>query len=160
MPEMPLFAYGTLRDPDVLARVVGHAIAADRLRQAIAPDHQVVFFPGRTYPALRRVDGLFAPGTLIDGLSGDDLRALDAFEGEEYRRQRIEVRVGEALEAATVYWPAVAIEEAGTEWRFEDWLAKHKRVFLAAETTDTATSARATPPPCAIARVSPSPACG
>ena len=137
MPNEALFAYGTLRDPDVLARVLGHPVAAGRLRPAMAPDCQVVFFPCRTYPALRQSPGASAPGTLIEGLSDVDLLALDAFEGDEYRRGKIEVRVGGAAESAAVYWPAVAIE-AGLEWRFEDWLARHKPAFLAGETADTA----------------------
>ena len=138
MPNLPLFAYGTLRDPDVLARVLGHAVAADRTRAAVAPDSQVVFFPGRTYPALRQARGSSAPGTLIDGLGDEDLQALDALEGDEYRRGQIEVLSGGALEAAAVYWPATPIE-AGAEWRFADWQLRHKTAFLAAETDDTAT---------------------
>jgi gamma-glutamylcyclotransferase (GGCT)/AIG2-like uncharacterized protein YtfP len=137
MPNMPLFAYGTLRDPDVLARVLGHTIPVDRLRAGIALNHQVVFFPRRTYPALRQAPGTRAPGTLIDGLTNDDLTALDAFEGDEYQRGQIEVSSGGASETAAVYWPSTTIE-AGTEWRFEDWLRQHKAVFLAAGTADNA----------------------
>ena len=87
VPNEALFAYGTLRDPDVLARVLGHPAPA-AAAPAVAPDCQVVFFPCRTYQALRQSPGAGAPGTLIEGLSDVDLLALDAFEGDEYRRGR------------------------------------------------------------------------
>jgi Gamma-glutamyl cyclotransferase, AIG2-like len=120
-----LFAYGTLRDPDVLESVVGHSVPASRRRPALAPGYEVVFFPGRSYPAIRRRANAVAPGTLIEAVSTQEWRLLDPYEGEEYHRAPIEIIVDGRFEVADAYWPGVVIKVAPS-WRFEDWQAHHK----------------------------------
>jgi gamma-glutamylcyclotransferase (GGCT)/AIG2-like uncharacterized protein YtfP len=137
MPTHSLFAYGTLRDPDVLALVLGRRLDASWLRPALAPGYTLVAFPGRTYPAIRRDATAVAPGTLVGGLSASDLAALDRFEGPEYARGSIAVSVDNQAETADVYWPQVAVGAAPL-WRLEDWIARYKPAFMAAEAGDIA----------------------
>ena len=56
---MPLFVYGTLRDPDVLAAVLGHP---HLLHQAAeANGYAALHYPGRSYPALVASPGQLGP---------------------------------------------------------------------------------------------------
>lgn len=135
----PLFVYGTLRDRDVLSRVLGRAPAAATTLEAHAPDCRVVYYPGRSYPALVRGEpGAMAEGLLLTGLDESDFTVLDAFEGDEYVRGPIEIIVNGASGTADVYWAAVAIAADAAEWSLADWTARHKAAFLAAETQSVA----------------------
>jgi hypothetical protein len=131
--SLPLFVYGTLRDPDVLRLVIGHPVAAASAVPAAAPGHRVVCFPGRTYPAIRREPGATALGLALHGLSATDLRLLDLFEGDEYVRGEVEIIVSGERQTADVYWPALPIPAAAPDWRLGDWTHRHKAAFLAAE---------------------------
>ena len=130
---MPLFAYGTLRDPDVCFAVLGHRLEPGQLAAALAPGCRVVTFPGRSYPGLVRAAGAVAEGTLISGLTAADLALLDRFEGDEYRRQTIELIVTGTPATADVYWPSRLIPDSAADWRLDSWVARHKTAFLAAE---------------------------
>ena len=130
---LPLFVYGTLRDPDVLRLVLGRDVAPSTITPATAPNHRAVFFPRRTYPALIRDPVETAAGTLLTNLTSADLVLLDLFEGEEYSRRAIEIIVSGQPETADVYWPAVAIPPDAPAWHLADWTARHKAAFLGAE---------------------------
>ena len=131
-----LFAYGTLRDPEVRRLVLGRDIPADQISEATAAGQRVVFFPGRTYPALRPEAGATATGTLLVGLTPTDLERLDRFEGPEYARGPVDLIVSGAALAADVYWPALPIPAAAADWRLADWQARYKKAFLAREAGD------------------------
>ena len=122
---LSLFAYGTLRAPELLAAVIGHTAPAV---DAIARGHRVVYYPGRTYPALIAARGHDAPGTLVSGLSQADITQLDLFEGSEYERRGIKVRVEGKLVSAEVYWPLASIAADAPSWRYEDWRARDPAV--------------------------------
>ena len=133
----PLFVYGTLRDADVLALAVGRVVVPAQSRPAMVQGCEVVVFPGRRFPAIRRAAGGVAEGVLIAGLDAGDMVALDHFEGEEYARQAIDLIVNGCTVIGDVYWPSSEIGP-GTPWCFEDWLAHHKAGFLAGETKNAA----------------------
>lgn len=83
-----LFVYGTLRNPQVCRRLLGRMPASSG---AILCGYVRMGVRGAAYPAMvadasNRVDGL-----VLTGLSGAELAALDAYEGDEY--VRIEVCV-------------------------------------------------------------------
>ena len=63
---LPLFVYGTLRDPDLLAAVLGRKLRPGGQHMARAPGFRAVHYPGRIYPALIRVPGAAAEGLLED----------------------------------------------------------------------------------------------
>ncbi|MBE7732824.1 gamma-glutamylcyclotransferase family protein [Devosia faecipullorum] len=133
MIPQPLFAYGTLQDADILAAVLGKIVReADQVPAHLA-DHAIVYHPGRVYPALLPRPDANAPGCLIAGLGPSDLAALDAFEGDEYRRESRPVMTAAGLCQAFVYWPTASIPEEAPLWTLSFWRAHHKPEILAAE---------------------------
>jgi gamma-glutamylcyclotransferase (GGCT)/AIG2-like uncharacterized protein YtfP len=129
-----LFVYGTLQDADVLGAVLGRPVAMARLRRALAPGYRAVAYPGRVYPALAASPEDAAPGLLLEDLSELDMAVLDAFEGDEYRRQTIMLRVDGAESHAAAYLPAIAIAATGPAWSLATWTDVHKPVVLGQET--------------------------
>lgn len=129
-----LFIYGTLQDADVLGAVLGQAVDTTMLRRAQAPGYRAVPYPGRVYPALVGADAGAAPGLLLEGLSGLDLAVLDAFEGEEYRRESITVVADGLSLIADAYLPVAAIAADAPVWSLVDWTARHKPAILDQET--------------------------
>ena len=104
---LPLFVYGTLRDPDLLPAVLGRPLPPGSVHDAVASGFRAVHYPGRIYPALVRAPGGSAPGLLLTGLTPFERDLLDAFEGEEYLRGTVPVMVGEELHEADAYLPAI-----------------------------------------------------
>lgn len=115
MPQLPLFVYGTLRDPDVLAAVLGRtrivAVPATLAR------YRTAVYPERTYPGLAPALGASAAGLLLTGIGELDLALLDAFEADEYRRAAVTVATADGDRAAEVYLPVVAIGPDARDWR-------------------------------------------
>ena len=136
-----LFVYGTLQDPDVLGAVLGRAVAPAGLRRATAPGHRAVSYPGRVYPALVPFVDEAASGLIVEGLTALDLAVLDAFEGDEYRRQPIMVELDGQNHPAEAYIPVIAIAPDGPAWSLARWTALHKPTVVGAE-TGTATALR------------------
>src|SRR5689334_12650303 len=93
----PLFVYGTLRDPDLLAGILCRPPASERHVHAAAPGFRAVHYRARIYPALVRAPGAAAPGLLLTDLSSFERDLLDAYEGDEYRRELIPVMVDAEL---------------------------------------------------------------
>jgi hypothetical protein len=134
MADLLLFLYGTLRDPEILAAVLGRSPSGDDLVLATAPDCAAVGFPDRPYPALVRRAGSVAEGLLLKRVTPRDIAALDAFEGEEYRRGPIAVAVASAVLPAEVYWPAIPVPPSSPDWTLDRWTREHKQRVLARET--------------------------
>jgi gamma-glutamylcyclotransferase (GGCT)/AIG2-like uncharacterized protein YtfP len=130
--ERPLFVYGTLRDHEMLAAVLGRTPGAQPLA-ATAPGFRAVPYPGRSYPALVRRPGATAAGLLLTDLTPFERDLLDAYEGEEYRRGIVPVIVDFELHEADAYLPAVAITDAAAAWSLRRWQHQHKAAALVAE---------------------------
>lgn len=125
-----LFAYGTLRDPELLAAVLGRPCIG---LTAAAPGFATVHYPGRIYPALVRRPGAAAAGTILPDLTPFELHLLDAFEGAEYRREIIPVMIEEELHEAFAYLPAIAVPADAADWTLSSWQSEHKSRVLAGE---------------------------
>lgn len=82
LPPEPaaLFAYGTLRFPDVLRTLLGRV---PEHTPAIASGWRVAALDGRVYPMLVPGDGA-AGGVLISGLTAEEWRVIDAYEDDFY----------------------------------------------------------------------------
>ena len=86
---MNCFTYGSLMYADIIARVLGRALAGEPAkldgyrRQAVL---------GETYPGLRADAAAHTSGILYRGLAQAMLERLDRFEGEYYQRIEVEVR--------------------------------------------------------------------
>lgn len=129
MPQPALFVYGTLRDPDILAAVIGRNPAA--VEPAALVGYRAAVYPGRTYPGLAAAPGARAAGLLLTGLDARELALLDAFEAEEYRRAAVTVATAEGDRAAEVYLPVVPIAPDAADWTLDEWAARHKAGMLA-----------------------------
>jgi len=129
----PLFVYGTLRDPELLAGVLARPLRANAALAAVAPGFRAVLYPNRIYPALRRAPGEAAPGLLLMDLSPFERDLLDAYEGEEYQRQLLPVIIGEELHEAEAYLPTIGVPADAPGWSLEHWQATHKSRVLRAE---------------------------
>ncbi len=62
-----------------------------RRRSARLQDHARLGVRDESYPALVKQSGASVDGVLIEGLTTADLARLDAFEGEDYRRETVTV---------------------------------------------------------------------
>jgi gamma-glutamylcyclotransferase (GGCT)/AIG2-like uncharacterized protein YtfP len=127
-----LFVYGTLRDPDLLAGVLGRSRTVAGVAAA-APGFVAVHYPGRIYPALVRRPGAAAPGLVLTDLTAFEIDLLDAFEGDEYRRGVIPVVIDEELHEAFAYLPVATIPADAPEWTLRAWQEEHKARVLAGE---------------------------
>ena len=135
---LPLFVYGTLRDPDLLAAVLGRPLRAGGQHVARAPGFRAVHYPDRIYPALVRAPGTAAEGLLLIDLSPFECDLLDAFEGDEYRRAPLAALVEEDLFEADAYLPAITVPNTGMDWSLSNWQTRHKPRVLGAEAASAA----------------------
>lgn len=140
--SLPLFAYGTLRDPDILSAVLGRLPVPHALHPARAPGFRAVHYPGRVYPALVRTPGAAAEGLVITDLTPFERDLLDAFEGAEYLRQPIAVLIEEDLFEADAYLPAITVPATSTDWSLIRWQTNHKADVIVSE-AETASELRA-----------------
>ncbi|KAF2689021.1 hypothetical protein K458DRAFT_399867 [Lentithecium fluviatile CBS 122367] len=103
MSHHTAFFYGTLMAPPVLHRVIwgqpepptpAHASLL-KIRPAILHAHQRHKVRHADYPAVLPSSSFDASvrGTLVQGLTDGDIWRLDIFEGSEYARRKVSVRV-------------------------------------------------------------------
>lgn len=123
-----LFAYGTLRDPDVLAAVLGR-------RPELGPQgrlagHVALTVVGDCYPILVPRAGAATVGTFVSGLSGADWQRLDRYEGSGYCRQPVRVASSLGAIAAQAYFPRRLLKAGPSPWDLDDWTRRHKQAFL------------------------------
>ena len=128
-----LFAYGTLRDPDLLAAVLGRPLKPHALLFARAPGFRAVPYPGRIYPALIRAPGAAAEGLVLTDITPFERDLLDAYEGDEYRRGPIAVMIEEELHEVDAYLPVIAIPPGAPDWQLRHWQERHKPTAFTAE---------------------------
>jgi len=140
MNNVPLFAYGTLRDPELLAAVLGRPLRPDGLHAARAPGFRAVHYPGRAYPALIRAAGAAAEGLLLTDLSPFERDLLDAFEGDEYRREVIATMLVHEpeLHEAFAYIPTIVVPTDAHDWSLSRWQSEHKHRVLVSEASAAA----------------------
>lgn len=133
MSAVPLFAYGTLRDGDILAGVLGRDLAPTAIRSASASGYRAVYCPGQVYPVLAIAPASTAIGQLLDGLTPADLAVIDAFEGPLYHRTTISALTEAGPEAAWTYLPVTPPAADAALWSLEHWTLYHKPAALAPE---------------------------
>ncbi|CAL1700274.1 unnamed protein product [Somion occarium] len=99
------FFYGTLMHPSILRRVIGHDGNELHICPALLLDHTRHKIKNADYPGVipySRSAGLFegrelspdeksVRGTLVSGLTTQDVILLDLFEGDEYSRDTVSV---------------------------------------------------------------------
>jgi gamma-glutamylcyclotransferase (GGCT)/AIG2-like uncharacterized protein YtfP len=152
------FFYGTLMAPQVLHRVIwgsqtpptpAHASML-RIRPAILHAHQRHKVKHADYPAiLPTSSSSTVRGTLVQGLTDGDIWRLDIFEGSEYDRRKVCVKVlqgngdfeqkeeenveGEEVEAETYIWIAGADRLEAQEWDFSEFVRDKMKRWVGKE---------------------------
>ena len=101
--RLPIFLYGTLLRPALLARFAGRALP---LMPATLPGWRRVRLRGTRYPTLRRARACVAGG--LARADAAALRRLCAYEGVRYRLVRVTVRVAGRPLAARAWIAAAA----------------------------------------------------
>ena len=129
--NLPLFVYGSMRDEDVRALVLGRAPLAVRTEPAWMPGVAAAQVPGESYPYLVSVEGARAPGELIHGLDERCLDRILFFEGDEYAFVECVAERAGGERVAAMYFGGVTIPEAPVvTWSLEQWQAREKLRFL------------------------------
>jgi hypothetical protein len=127
IPGLPadLFAYGTLRFPDVLEALLGRV---PEHSPAIAPGWRVAALEGRVYPVLVPGDG-GAGGILLSGLTAGEWRVIDAYEDDFYDLERLTLVDGRPGWAYLTRDPAAALS---VDWSPGDFTTRHLGAFTGA----------------------------
>jgi len=105
-----LFVYGTLRDDARVRRVVGRRLP---WRSAVLRGYYRVLDPAIGYPVVRRRAGASVRGRLLLEVDARALSALDAYEGAQYRRAPVRVRMLDGDEVETHVYVPVRSPRAG-----------------------------------------------
>jgi len=171
MPHTAFF-YGTLMAPPVLHRVIwgsqtsptpAHASLL-HIRPAILHAHRRHKVKQADYPAILPVGtSSSVRGTLVEGLTDGDIWRLDIFEGSEYQRRKVKVKVlqpkndntsteegmgdlsqkeednieGEEVEAETYIWTAGAHRLEAEEWDFTEFVRDKMKRWVGREAAET-----------------------
>lgn len=88
-----VFAYGTLRDPEIFRRVARDAAPLLAAVPALLPGWRRVRLAGTAYPTLVADARAETDGLLLH-VGAAALRRLHAYEGPAYRFRRVHVTVG------------------------------------------------------------------
>ena len=129
--RMNLFAYGTLMDPKIMARVsgmrcrAGGAVLSGYVRRAVR---------GEVYPAIAARPGETVDGVVYFDLTPEAFERLDRFEGPMYRRTGLAVTLqgagnGKAAAEAYVIAPGHLDRLSDRNWSFEEFLKTGKARF-------------------------------
>lgn len=124
LPPAPaaLFAYGTLRFPDVLRALLGRV--PDH-RPATAEGWRVAALDGRIYPVLVPGPGA-AGGVVIPGLTAVEWEIIDAYEDDFYALERLTLADGRH---GWAYLTRDATTALPADWSPEDFGARHLSAF-------------------------------
>lgn len=129
--RLPLFAFGTLRDSDVLEIVLERAAAEVDQAPARLRGYRVARLPDESYPVLIQSPGDSAEGLLLRDLRDADFQRIAFFENSEYQLERCRVELANAREVDAVYC-SEGVTESGprTPWLLDQWQRKEKPNFI------------------------------
>lgn len=128
-----LFVYGTLRHLPLLETVIGHALGAAQLTEAVLPGHQARWAEGQAFPMLMRAPDAQAPGLLLRGLDAQDMARLNFYEGGfGYHLSRLTVATAGGDVEAQVWFPDDGLWQAGGLFDLGDWQARWGAINVAA----------------------------
>ena len=129
--NLPLFVYGSMRDADVRALVLGSDRPRVRTEPAWMPGATAARVPGESYPYLVPIEGACAPGEVLYGLGETCLDRIRFFEGDEYALVECDVEHASGERVAAMHFGGVAIVQAPVvAWSLEQWQASEKARFL------------------------------
>ena len=125
------------------------------VRPAILESHQRHRVKHMSYPAIISRDGSSVRGSIVTGLTQGDVYRLDIFEGDQYERKKVKVKVlksvglgeelqkgeskehtSEEVEAETYIWRDGASGLEDSEWDFEEFRKEKMRFWLGEGSSD------------------------
>jgi gamma-glutamylcyclotransferase (GGCT)/AIG2-like uncharacterized protein YtfP len=124
-----VFAYGTLMSEEVWLKVVK---TKHKSKAGTLAGFERKKLTGKTYSGMIKKDNTKTEGIIYFDISGEELKTLDSFEGEEYERQKINIFSGDkTIECFTyIYKDEYKKNLLSDEWSFEDFLKNGLNVFL------------------------------
>ena len=122
-PQKGLVIFGTLRDPALMALVLGRDLDPYESEWAVLTGHSVRWAKGHDFPLLVTDKGGAAKGLRFTRLTEADYARLDYYEGLfGYRRRDVGVMDASGTwHTAEVYWPIAAQWEPGVLWDYDTW---------------------------------------
>jgi len=113
---MNLFAYGTLKDRELIQRLLGRSLGEPNV--AIMPECTTVI-SNRGYPVLIPNEDSSVEGIVWQGLTDQDFAILDRYEGCHvdtpiYRREKRQVIIDNKTEEVWVYFGTSTFKVVGT----------------------------------------------
>ena len=128
---LPYYFFGTLRDADLRALVLGRGFEPPATVEARLIDHALRRMAGEDYPVLVGVPGESAEGVCVYGIAKAERRRLRWFEGDEYCEREGEVILAGGVPAKARLFAASAKVAASTEnWDFGLWQIRHKPFLI------------------------------
>lgn len=126
---MNLFVYGTLMDDDVWQSL---GVREYDSSDAVLYGYERKKLRSVSYPAIRRYAAGAVNGRVFWDVDVDDLIQLDAFEGDEYCRKMMRVKVNDTFVKAFVYEikPEFEHELTNEEWFLHSFQNESKSYFM------------------------------
>lgn len=132
-PELPLFLFGTLRDPALFAVVFGRPQEGLACRPALLPGHAAMRVEGADFPVLVAAPSCRQPGLLVAGLGPEEIGRGVFYESSGYRLAPVRLRAAGRAVAARAFLPTGRLPVSGERWRLAPWQRRHgTRVVTAA----------------------------
>ena len=119
------------------------------VRPALLPSHRRHHVKFASYPAIVPCDGSSVRGSVVTGLTQGDVYRLDIFEGSQYERKKVKVKVlknvgldavlqngdledhtSEEVDAETYIWKDDLDGLEDGEWDFEEFKREHMRFWV------------------------------
>jgi len=124
---MRFFFFGLLRDKDILELVIGRPVAKHPFVPARLPGARLARLRGQTYPMLVAAPGQWVTGAIVDGLTAADVARIEFFESVDYEPKPVEAHLtGGEIVTAHAFATTSRARHDDEEWRFADWLSRHK----------------------------------
>jgi len=125
--RQPLFCYGTLMEPRLMAAVIGRQA---RPIPATLDGYQCARLRGRDYPGLWPQADSQVIGCCYWLNHRRELARLDHYEGREYRRRRVTLNTAAGPQLGWVYLPRAGRSKRGRPWSATDFQHRALRRYL------------------------------
>ncbi len=123
---MNLAFYGTLRDPDVLASVLGFPLTVQKASEHTLQGFHCERIDGEAYPLLRTDPHRSTVFDLYHDVSEDIWRKLVEYESEDYSYVTLDI----CNKSYRVFIAKDYIQSTGETWTLEDFQNRYKTSFL------------------------------
>ena len=125
--DLPLFRFGTLRDPAVFAGVFGRPQQTLVCRPALLAGHAALRVDGADFPVLVAAPACRQPGLLVEGLAPADVDRAVFYESTGYRLAPVRLAVAGRTALARAFLPTGRLPVSDERWRLAPWRRRHGR---------------------------------